>query len=319
MLEFLLATVSLALFIPASVATVPRSEILNVVRESPTKAGAHDREGWLDLYTPHASLEDPKGTGAMIGREMIGRFYDAFIADNLVKFTQVFYPDIVSNASRCEPTDCQATVGRFVEITTTLSTGLVVKVSPVLIYEVVGTPHGLRINSLRTYWPLMDEFTQVLRKGFTAVPALMAMSASLLKNLGFEGTISYARGIWGVGNAGEDAMKKLVTSMNRRDMQEYLSALRNSECRVPFGTSVTCERAWALLIVNQYEIGQVHAAGNEVGAALRCSASNQAVVLRLKFGKNGIEQFDALWDDENGTPACGGQTRDMSLVHREIV
>jgi steroid delta-isomerase len=37
---------------------------------------AGDREGWLDLFTPDATLEDPIGSDVSRGRDAIGAFWD---------------------------------------------------------------------------------------------------------------------------------------------------------------------------------------------------------------------------------------------------
>ncbi len=37
---------------------------------------AGDREGWLDLFTPDATVEDPVGTDVRKGRDAIGAFWD---------------------------------------------------------------------------------------------------------------------------------------------------------------------------------------------------------------------------------------------------
>jgi len=37
---------------------------------------AGDREGWLDLFAPNATMEDPVGTEIKHGREEIGKFWD---------------------------------------------------------------------------------------------------------------------------------------------------------------------------------------------------------------------------------------------------
>ncbi len=37
---------------------------------------AGDREGWLDLFAPDATLEDPVGTDVRRGRDAIGEFWD---------------------------------------------------------------------------------------------------------------------------------------------------------------------------------------------------------------------------------------------------
>jgi len=38
---------------------------------------AGDREGWLDLFAPDATVEDPVGTPIKRGRDAIGEFWDS--------------------------------------------------------------------------------------------------------------------------------------------------------------------------------------------------------------------------------------------------
>merc|ERR1719277_2746253 len=161
-----------------------RDSLLGHVRSSPARAGQRDKKGWLKLYTQDARVEDPVGTGTMVGHEGIGRFYDAFIAQTEVNFTQVFAPDIVTRSAKCTASDCRAAVGRWVEITSKLSTGLSVKVEAILVYEVVGSDDGFLISSLNTYWPVAAQFDQVLSQGMLGFRTMVAMSQSLVTNLG---------------------------------------------------------------------------------------------------------------------------------------
>lgn len=281
---------------------VPRTEIVELVRNSPIMAGRHDKEGWIGLYAADASVEDPVGTGAQVGPENIGHFYDAFIAKNDVNFSTVFQPDVVSNASACESNDCHAYVGRSVEITTTLSTGLVVKVDPVLIYEVVGTVEGLRIGALRTYWPLMAEFGQVTSAGALGVETLAVMSASLLENLGLGGSTYYAKGILGVGAKGEKMTTALVDAVNADDASAFSALLSGVEVEAPIGVSSTVDEAWQLLAgPGGLSVDRLHAASDFVGMAVTLP-SGAAAALRVSFrnpllGKMRITKLEIVMDD----------------------
>lgn len=265
-------------------------------------AGKRDKEGWIGLYSDDASVEDPVGTGAQVGPEAIGHFYDAFIARNSVNFSRVFQPDVVSNASSCEPGDCHAYVGRSVEITTTLSTGLVVTVDPVLIYEVVGTPGGLRIGSLNTYWPLLAEFSQVTSQGALGVKTLAVMSASLLENLGVSGSLYYAKGILGVGEKGESMTNDLVDAVKANDNQAFAALLSHAEVEVPIGHPSSVADAWQLLAgPGGISVDRLHAASDFVGLAVTLP-SGAAAVVRVSFkrtllGKLHITKLEVVADD----------------------
>lgn len=281
---------------------VPRADIVGLVRSSPEIAGKHDKEGWIGLYASDASVEDPVGTGAQVGPKAIGHFYDAFIARNDVNFSRVFQPDVVSNASACELSDCHAYVGRSVEITTTLSTGLVVKVDPVLIYEVVGTAEGLRIGALRTYWPLLAEFGQVTSQGALGVETLAVMSASLLENLGVGGSMYYAKGILGVGEKGEKMTNDLVDAVKANDTLAFSALLSKAEVEVPIGHPSSAAEAWRLLAgPGGLSVDRLHAASDFVGLAVTLP-SGAAAVLRVAFhrpllGALRITKLEVVMDD----------------------
>merc|ERR1711971_613661 len=115
-----------------------------------------------------------------------------------------FIPDVVTNASKCTDQDCQAVVSRSVKISTKMPTGLVVDVDAILIYEISGTPGGLSIASLRTYWPLAQQSLQVVKAGLLGIRSIVPLSINLFRHLGLRGSLNYAKGFAGVGSAGEN-------------------------------------------------------------------------------------------------------------------
>lgn len=71
-----------------------RDELLAAVERSPQAAAAHDRAGWVGLFTGDARVEDPVGSQPQVGHEAIGRFYDTFIGPRDITFHRDL--DIVS-------------------------------------------------------------------------------------------------------------------------------------------------------------------------------------------------------------------------------
>ena len=63
-----------------------RERLLAAVERSPQAAAAHDRAGWVALFTDDGRVEDPVGSRPHVGREQIGRFYDTFIGPRDIKF-----------------------------------------------------------------------------------------------------------------------------------------------------------------------------------------------------------------------------------------
>ena len=57
------------------------SRVFEVVARSPACVAAQDRDGWLALFTRDGVVEDPVGA-APNHREVLGRFWDTFIAGN---------------------------------------------------------------------------------------------------------------------------------------------------------------------------------------------------------------------------------------------
>lgn len=73
-----------------------RDELLAAVERSPQAAAAHDRAGWVGLFTGDARVEDPVGSQPQVGHEAIGRFYDTFIGPRDI----TFHRDLVSSPAR---------------------------------------------------------------------------------------------------------------------------------------------------------------------------------------------------------------------------
>jgi hypothetical protein len=66
--------------------TFSRDDMLAAVERSPEAARAHDRAGWVGLFTDDARLEDPVGSYPHRGRGAIARFYDTFIGPRDIAF-----------------------------------------------------------------------------------------------------------------------------------------------------------------------------------------------------------------------------------------
>ncbi|HEY9303078.1 MAG TPA: ketosteroid isomerase family protein, partial [Mycobacterium sp.] len=62
------------------------SALLAAVERSPHAAAAHDRAGWVGLFTPDGRVEDPVGSRPHVGPSEIGRFYDTFIGPRDIAF-----------------------------------------------------------------------------------------------------------------------------------------------------------------------------------------------------------------------------------------
>ncbi len=68
------------------VVPLDREHLLAAVERSPQAAAAHDRAGWVALFTRDGRIEDPVGSRPHVGHEQIGSFYDTFIAPRDITF-----------------------------------------------------------------------------------------------------------------------------------------------------------------------------------------------------------------------------------------
>ncbi len=114
---------------------------------------SHDKEGWLGLMSDDVCIEDPIGTGptnptglGVQGKAAVAEFYDKNIAEANIEVTthESYYAERES--------------AHKLTLTTTLSNGVVSKVTSIFTYRL--NEEGL-ITNLRGYWKLSDmSFTQ---------------------------------------------------------------------------------------------------------------------------------------------------------------
>ena len=71
---------------PLMVVPLDREDLLAAVERSPQAAAAHDRAGWVALFTADGRIEDPVGSRPHVGHAQIGRFYDTFIGPRDITF-----------------------------------------------------------------------------------------------------------------------------------------------------------------------------------------------------------------------------------------
>src|SRR5258705_12451072 len=67
-----------------------RADMLATAERSPAAAAAHDRDGWVGLYTANGRVENTVGSRPHVGTAAIGRFYDTFIGPHEI----TFHPDV---------------------------------------------------------------------------------------------------------------------------------------------------------------------------------------------------------------------------------
>ncbi|WP_319450518.1 MULTISPECIES: ketosteroid isomerase family protein [unclassified Mycobacterium] len=177
-----------------------RAELLAVVEQSPAAAGAHDRAGWVGLFTADGTVEDPVGSRPHRAAAALSRFYDTFIGPRDIVFHRD--TDIVTGA----------TVIRDLELEVTMASSLVMRIPTYLRYDVDASGDQLKIARLQAYWELPAMVLQFARGGRAVVPAGMSLSRALLANQGIGGTIGFLSGFRGVRGRGKRHVVRLLSA-----------------------------------------------------------------------------------------------------------
>jgi hypothetical protein len=159
-----------------------RNDLLAVAERSPQAAAAHDRDGWVRLFTADGQVEDPVGSQPHVGHARIGRFYDTFIAPRDIRFHRDL--DIVIGS----------TVLRDLELEVAMGSGVRMLIPAFLRYDLRDVNGEWKIARLRAYWELPAMMLQFLRSGPRAMLPALELSKGLLQNQGLGGTAGFLTG-----------------------------------------------------------------------------------------------------------------------------
>lgn len=170
------------------------SALLAAVERSPQAAAAHDRAGWVGLFTADGRVEDPVGSRPHEGTAEIGRFYDTFIGPRKIAFHRDL--DVVYGPVVVRDLTLEVVMGSAVTMT----------IPALLRYDLRDVNGEWKIVRLRAYWELPAMMLQFVRNGASAAPATVQLSLGLIRNQRLRGTAGFAAGFRRVG-AGQ---KKLV-------------------------------------------------------------------------------------------------------------
>jgi hypothetical protein len=192
------------------------SELLAAVERSPRAAAAHDRTGWVELFTADGRVEDPVGSRPHVGREQIGRFYDTFIGPRDI----VFHRDLDVAAG--------SVVLRDLELAVAMSSAVTMRIPAYLRYDLRAVDGEWKIAVLRAYWELPSMVGQFLRNGPPAVPAGLQLARGLLRNQGLRGTLGFAAGFRRVSTRHKHLVATFLAAVARGDKRAALRLLSSS-------------------------------------------------------------------------------------------
>ncbi|OBH41424.1 transporter [Mycobacterium intracellulare] len=198
------------------VVPLDRERLLAAVERSPQAAAAHDRAGWVGLFTGDGRVEDPVGSRPHVGREQIGRFYDTFIGPRDIKFHRDL--DIVFGT----------TVLRDLELEVAMGPAVTMYIPAFLRYDLREANGEWLIGELRAYWELPAMMAQFLRTGPGAVSPALRLSRGLLTNQGWRGTAGFMAGFRRVGARHQRLVRTFLAAAARGDTFAAARALSST-------------------------------------------------------------------------------------------
>lgn len=201
-------------------------DLLATVEQSPAAAAAHNRAGWVGLFSADGQVEDPVGSRPHVGPEQIGRFYDTFIGPRDITFHRDL--DIVHGT----------TVIRDLELEVAMGPAVIMHIPAILRYDLcqdlTEADGRWALRRLRAYWELPAMMRQFLGNGLPAVPAGLQLSRSLLRNQRFAGTAGFAAGFRRPAAAGKRPVRSFLTAM-ASGQQAVARALLSPSATVTYG------------------------------------------------------------------------------------
>ncbi|MGV0699798.1 ketosteroid isomerase family protein [Mycolicibacter sinensis] len=198
-------------------------DLLATVEQSPVAAAAHDRTGWVGLFSADGQVEDPVGSRPHVGAEQIGRFYDTFIGPRGITFHRDL--DIVRGT----------TVVRDLELEVAMGPSVIMHIPAILRYDLTEDDltandlteagHRWRLRRLRAYWELPAMMRRFLGNGVAATPAAVQLSRSLLRNQRLAGTAGFTAGFRRPAGRGKRPVRAFLAAVSSGELSTVTAAL----------------------------------------------------------------------------------------------
>ena len=246
--------------------------LLAAVERSPQAAAAHDRTGWVSLFTAEGRVEDPVGSRPHTGPAEIGRFYDTFIGPRDIAFHRDL--DIVRGSSVIRDLDLEVAMGSSVTMT----------IPAFLRYDLSQVDGDWKVAMLRAYWELPAMMLQFLRNGAPAVPATVQLSRGLIRNQRLRGIAGFIAGFRRVGSRQKTLVDTFVNAVGRGDRFGALQAL-SSGAIITFGDEEVVEVAELIERCSGARAAKLIGAGSTVAASV--TTGNRRAVLFANVARRG--------------------------------
>lgn len=237
------------------VVPLDRERLLAAVERSPRAAAAHDRAGWVGLFTGDGRIEDPVGSRPHVGRERIGRFYDTFIGPRDIKFHRDL--DVVVGT----------TVLRDLELEVAMGPAVTMYIPAFLRYDLREANGQWLIGELRAYWELPAMMARFLRTGAGAMRPALRLTEGLLRNQGWRGTAGFLAGFRRAGPRHQRLVRNFLTAAARTDTFTAARAL-SSTAAITLGDRDPLELAELAEQLDGAGAAKVLSAGPTVAASI---------------------------------------------------
>jgi Nuclear transport factor 2 (NTF2) domain len=253
------------------------SALLAAVERSPLAAAAHDRAGWVGLFTDDGRVEDPVGSRPHTGSSEIGRFYDTFIGPRTIGFHRDL--DIVRGSSVIRDLELEVAMGSAVTMT----------IPAFLRYDLREVEGDWKIAILRAYWELPAMVRQFLSNGVSALPAGARLTRGLIRNQRLRGTVGFAAGLRRAGSRQKTLVDTFVNAVGEGDKSAALRAL-SSGATVSFGDDEVADIAELIGRCRGARTTKLIAAGTTVAASVASGQRRGVLFADLASHGRGIAQ-----------------------------
>jgi hypothetical protein len=257
------------------------SALLAAVERSPQAAAAHDRAGWVGLFTTDGRIEDPVGSRPHVGHAEIGRFYDTFIGPRDIAFHRDL--DVVAGPAVVRDLDLEVAFG-------SAGSAVTMTIPAFLRYDLRQVDGEWKIAVLRAYWELPSMMLQFLRNGVSAVPATIQLSQGLIRNQRLRGTAGFAAGFRRVGSRRKELVDDFVAAVgsgNRLAAQRALS----SDATMTFGDDDVADIADLVARCPGAGAPKLIAAGSTVAASITSQRGRGVMFAEVARRRNEIRRI----------------------------
>ncbi len=260
------------------VVPLDRKHLLAAVERSPQAAGAHDRTGWVDLFTTDGRIEDPVGSRPHVGHTQIGRFYDTFIAPRDIKFHRDL--DIVFGT----------VVLRDLELEVAMGSAVTMYIPAFLRYDLREANGQWRIAELRAYWELPAMMLQFLRSGTGAASPGLRLAQALLSYQGLRGTAGFMAGFRRVGARHRGCVQTFLGAVVRGDEPAALCTL-SPTAAITLGDKDSLDLAELVEQLNGATWAKIIGAGPTVSVSLNSGHGRGVMFADVAWRGNAINRI----------------------------